>query len=310
MNVTEHDPDYWAKDEELRLALVAAGEEFDYKVQNAKILLIHKVRHESLCCILIFQDRGFMPILKLVGLQVILDNEKMYSKMESHFEKHGELVFLLKFLMLGYFHTDPDIFTITILQFTFKSSRLKSPQGLKVLDTREEETKSIDFPLITFIKPNILDYFYNGDKFKILLVRLKKSMFKTEEEKNCIFQKLLSNDIETGNKNDKKNKKPKPKIETEEKAIEKETVVEEKSQKEIQKEQLLKVTHITWNFHKKPFFRIPVSGRKTSRGRLENLLRRRRRTQRRKEARPNRLHQSLSLSLWRKRWRRSTPSTS
>ena len=70
-------------------------------------------------------------------------------------------------------------------------------------------------------------------------------MFKTEEEKNCIFQKLLSNDIETGNKNDKKNKKPKPKIETEEKAIEKETVVEEKSQKEIQKEQLLKVTHIT-----------------------------------------------------------------
>ena len=98
--------------------------------------------------------------------------------------------------------------------------------------------------MITFIKPNILDYFYNGDKFKILLVRLKKSMFKTEEEKNCIFQKLLSNDIETGNKNDKKNKKPKPKIETEEKAIEKETVVEEKSQKEIQKEQLLKVTHI------------------------------------------------------------------
>ena len=49
LNVTEHDPDYWAKDEELRLALVAAGEEFDYKVQNAKILLIHKVRHESLC---------------------------------------------------------------------------------------------------------------------------------------------------------------------------------------------------------------------------------------------------------------------
>ena len=117
MNVTEHDPDYWAKDEELRLALVAAGEEFDYKVQNAKILLIHKVRHESLCCIMIFQDRGFMPILKLVGLQVILDNEKMYSKMESHFEKHGELVFLLKFLMLGYFHTDPDIFTINALPY-------------------------------------------------------------------------------------------------------------------------------------------------------------------------------------------------
>ena len=67
LNVTEHDPDYWAKDEELRLALVAAGEEFDYKVQNAKILLIHKVRHESLCCIMIFQDRAFMPILKLVG---------------------------------------------------------------------------------------------------------------------------------------------------------------------------------------------------------------------------------------------------
>ena len=58
-----------------------------------------------------------MPILKLVGLQVILDNEKMYSKMESHFEKHGELVFLLKFLMLGYFHTDPDIFTINALPY-------------------------------------------------------------------------------------------------------------------------------------------------------------------------------------------------
>merc|ERR1712004_156541 len=32
--VPERDPDYWAKDEELRLALVAAGEEFDYVVQN------------------------------------------------------------------------------------------------------------------------------------------------------------------------------------------------------------------------------------------------------------------------------------
>ena len=41
--VIEHDPDYWAKDEELRLALVAAGEEFDYVVQNARILLLHKV---------------------------------------------------------------------------------------------------------------------------------------------------------------------------------------------------------------------------------------------------------------------------
>ena len=42
-NFIEHDPDYWAKDEELRLALVAAGEEFDYVVQNARILLLHKV---------------------------------------------------------------------------------------------------------------------------------------------------------------------------------------------------------------------------------------------------------------------------
>ena len=43
LNISEHDPDYWAKDEELRLALVAAGEEFDYMVQNARVLLLHKV---------------------------------------------------------------------------------------------------------------------------------------------------------------------------------------------------------------------------------------------------------------------------
>ena len=113
-----------------------------------------------------------------------------------------------------------------------------------MLDTREEETKIVDFPLITFIKPNIIEYFYNGDKFKILLVRLNQGMFKSSEEKNSIFQKLLSNEIETGNKNDKKTKKPKPKIETEEKTGEKENAVEEKSQKEMQKEQLLKVLHL------------------------------------------------------------------
>ena len=43
LNISEHDPDYWAKDEELRLVLVAAGEEFDYMVQNARVLLLHKV---------------------------------------------------------------------------------------------------------------------------------------------------------------------------------------------------------------------------------------------------------------------------
>ena len=53
-----------------------------------------------------------------------------------------------------------------------------------MLDSREEETKSADFPLITFIKPHIIDYFYNGDKFKILLIRLEKGMFKSKEEKN------------------------------------------------------------------------------------------------------------------------------
>ena len=44
MNISEHDPDYWAKDEALRLALVAAGEEFDYVVQNGRVLLLHKVQ--------------------------------------------------------------------------------------------------------------------------------------------------------------------------------------------------------------------------------------------------------------------------
>ena len=44
LNISEHDPDYWAKDEELRLALVAAGEEFDYIVHNARVLLVHKVK--------------------------------------------------------------------------------------------------------------------------------------------------------------------------------------------------------------------------------------------------------------------------
>ena len=44
LNIAEHDPDYWAKDEELRLALVATGEEFDYIVQNARVLLLHKVQ--------------------------------------------------------------------------------------------------------------------------------------------------------------------------------------------------------------------------------------------------------------------------
>ena len=70
-------------------------------------------------------------------------------------------------------------------------------------------------------------------------------MFKSEEEKNNMFQKLLSNDIETGNKNDKKTKKLKPKIETDDKAVEKENPVEEKSQKEMQKEQLLKVSYLS-----------------------------------------------------------------
>ena len=114
-----------------------------------------------------------------------------------------------------------------------------------MLDSREEETKSADFPLITFIKPHIIDYFYNGDKFKILLVRLDKGLFKSKEEKNSIFHKLLSNEIETGNKNDKKTKKPKPKLEAEEKAVEKENPVEEKTQKEMHKEQLLKVSHLS-----------------------------------------------------------------
>ena len=78
-----------------------------------------------------------------------------------------------------------------------------------MLDTREEETKIVDFPLITFIKPNIIEYFYNGDKFKILLVRLNQGMFKSSEEKNSIFQKLLSNDIETGNKNERQRQESK-----------------------------------------------------------------------------------------------------
>ena len=113
--------------------------------------------------------------------------------------------------------------------------------GLKVLDQVEEETKTAEFPLITFIKQQIIEYFYNGDKFKILLVRLSSNLFKSKDEKNSIFQKLLSNEIDMGNKNDKKAKKAKQKMEAEEKATEKEAVVEEKSQKELQKEQLLKV---------------------------------------------------------------------
>ena len=112
-----------------------------------------------------------------------------------------------------------------------------------MLDQVEEETKIAEFPLITFIKQQIIEYFYNGDKFKILLVRLSSNLFKSKDEKNSIFQKLLSNEIDMGNKNDKKAKKAKQKMEAEEKATEKEAVVEEKSQKELQKEQLLKVQH-------------------------------------------------------------------
>ena len=50
MNISEHDPDYWAKDEALRLALVAAGEEFDYVVQNGRVLLLHKVQWSRFLC--------------------------------------------------------------------------------------------------------------------------------------------------------------------------------------------------------------------------------------------------------------------
>ena len=183
-----------------------------------------------------------------------------------------------------------------------------------MLDSREEETKSTDFPLITFIKPQILDYFYNGDKFKILLVRLDKGMFKSNEEKNSIFQKLLSNGIETGNKNDKKTKKPKPKIEAEDnKAVEKENPVEEKTQKELQKEQLLKVSNLSLLLANNQLTsaRIPENGRRRrSRGKENQLGRRQQESQRRKEARRTCLHQNLSLSWWRRRWRRLTLSTS
>ena len=171
----------------------------------------------------------------------------MNAKMESHLEKNGKLLCLLDIYMLNTFDFSSrhnHHYRYTSVYSICRGHDCK-PLGLKVLDTREEETKIVDFPLITFIKPNIIEYFYNGDKFKILLVRLNQGMFKSSEEKNSIFQKLLSNEIETGNKNDKKTKKPKPKIETEEKTGEKENAVEEKSQKEMQKEQLLKVLHLS-----------------------------------------------------------------
>ena len=166
------------------------------------------------------------------------DNEKMTGKMESHFEKHGKAHCITRLqmcpsLMLG-------LLSKTLLFLDLTSFLVL---GLKVLDQVEEETKTAEFPLITFIKQQIIEYFYNGDKFKILLVRLSSNLFKSKDEKNSIFQKLLSNEIDLGNKNDKKAKKAKQKMEAEEKATEKEAVVEEKSQKELQKEQLLKVQH-------------------------------------------------------------------
>ena len=169
---------------------------------------------------------------------MVTDNEKMTGKMESHFEKHGKAHCFTKLqvcplCMFGLL--SKTLFVLDLTSFLVL--------GLKVLDQVEEETKTAEFPLITFIKQQIIEYFYNGDKFKILLVRLSSNLFKSKDEKNSIFQKLLSNEIDMGNKNDKKAKKAKQKMEAEEKATEKEAVVEEKSQKELQKEQLLKVQH-------------------------------------------------------------------
>ena len=62
----------------------------------------------------------------------------------------------------------------------------------------EDETKTINFQLITFIKQNILDYFYSGDKLRILLVRLENPTYKAKEAKVAFFNKALSNEIDNG----------------------------------------------------------------------------------------------------------------
>ena len=88
----------------------------------------------------------------------------------------------------------------------------------------EDETKTLNFQLITFIKQNILDYFYTGDKLRILLVRLDNPSYKAKEAKVGFFNKALSNEIDNG-RSEIKRKKPKPKIEVEEKPVEKEVPV-------------------------------------------------------------------------------------
>ena len=88
----------------------------------------------------------------------------------------------------------------------------------------EDETKTLNFQLITFIKQNILDYFYTGDKLRILLVRLDNPLYKAKEAKVGFFNKALSNEIDNG-RSEIKRKKPKPKIEVEEKPVEKEVPV-------------------------------------------------------------------------------------
>jgi hypothetical protein len=78
---TEFDPDYWARDEEHRRALVAAGEEHDYEVADSRVLLLHKVSTV---------DYMEMDIFKH-DLKVMFETVKREEAMESHLEKHGEL---------------------------------------------------------------------------------------------------------------------------------------------------------------------------------------------------------------------------
>ena len=72
--------------------------------------------------------------------------------------------------------------------------------------------------LATFLPSGITDYFYSGDKFRILLIRLNNPAYQGQEEKNQVFLRLLANtnDLAT-DKNEKRKVKSKPRAEIDEK---------------------------------------------------------------------------------------------
>ena len=100
---------------------------------------------------------------------------------------------------------------------------------------------------MTFLPLGITDYFYSGDKFRVLLIRLKNPAYQGQEEKNQVFLRLLANNNDlAADKNEKKKVKPKPKSEIDEKLPETKATCSDVA---TAKDKLLGVRHQIDSFH-------------------------------------------------------------